>query len=287
MKSQTLALLLAPLFASACALTGHATRPSMLGKSARASDLLALIDTPGPIELETINSSDWSVDRGGLINLGNPRARAAGLKDGPEPIQIYFHVLRHPKQGLFIIDTGVERALRDAPRKAAIRGPVASYMKMERLRVQMPLGDWLAKQSVPLAGVFLTHLHLDHVSGVPDVPPGTPIYAGRRHLPPAWGWIHDVEPGGFTDDTAANVESLARLRRLVREHPSIEKRENFRIPIYGWVMRRWNLPVSRSDPAPQLGQMPRPLHDKATTMLWLQSRQCARIAPLHKMPQSK
>src|SRR5207237_10380367 len=30
--------------------------------------------------------------------------------------------------------------------------------------------------------VTLTHLHLDHVSGLPDVPHGTPIYAGPREL---------------------------------------------------------------------------------------------------------
>src|SRR6266508_4880045 len=44
----------------------------------------------------------------------------------------------------------------------------------------MPLGDWLAKEKTPLKGVLLTHLHLDHVSGLPDVPKGTPIYAGAN-----------------------------------------------------------------------------------------------------------
>jgi glyoxylase-like metal-dependent hydrolase (beta-lactamase superfamily II) len=161
-----------------CALTSHATRPSTLGKPARASSLLAVIDAPGPIEVETINSSDWEVDRGGLINLSDPRAKAAGLRGGPEPIQIYFHALKHPTRGLFIVDTGVERALRDEPKRAAIRGAVASYMKLERLRVKVPLGEWLGRQSTPLAGVLLTHLHIDHVTGMADVPHGTPIYAG-------------------------------------------------------------------------------------------------------------
>jgi N-acyl homoserine lactone hydrolase len=35
---------------------------------------------------------------------------------------------------------------------------------------------------VPLSGVFLTHLHLDHVLGLPDVPHGTPIYVGRGEM---------------------------------------------------------------------------------------------------------
>ena len=81
------ALVGAPLLFGGCALTSHATQPSTLGTRSRASALLAVVDAPGPIELETINASDWAVDRGGLINLDDPRARAAGLKDGPEPIQ--------------------------------------------------------------------------------------------------------------------------------------------------------------------------------------------------------
>lgn len=298
------ALSVAALALAGCALTSHETQRSPLGTPARSSAMLAVIDAPGPIELETVNSADWVVDRGGLINLDNPRAKAAGLKDGDEPIQVYFHALRHPKFGLFIVDTGIERALRDAPDKAAIRGLAASFMKLDKLQVHEPLGPWLAKQRVPLKGVLLTHLHLDHVSGMPDVPPGTPIHAGpgeageraARNLVlqanmdrefakqgplrewtfaadpdgrfeglldvfgdgslwaiwtpghtkgstaylarttagavlmtgdtchTAWGWKNEVEPGGFTEDHAANLDSLQRLRRLVAEHPAISVR---------------------------------------------------------------
>jgi glyoxylase-like metal-dependent hydrolase (beta-lactamase superfamily II) len=137
-----------------------------------------VIDEPGPITLETVNASDWAVDRAGLINLDHPKAKAAGLKDGDEPIQIYFHALRHPAQGLFIVDTGVEKALRDDPEHSALGGLVRKFMHMERLRVRAPLGEWLAQQREPLQGVLLTHLHLDHVSGMPDVPSSVPIYSG-------------------------------------------------------------------------------------------------------------
>src|SRR4051812_15918899 len=102
-----------------CVVTSHASRPSDLGTSRRMADLLAVIDTPGPIEVESVNSADWQVPRSGMINLDHPKAKAAQLKDGDEPIQVYFHVLRHPEKGTYIVDTGIERALRDAPDKAA------------------------------------------------------------------------------------------------------------------------------------------------------------------------
>jgi glyoxylase-like metal-dependent hydrolase (beta-lactamase superfamily II) len=286
--------------ASGCALTGHAHRAAQLGQSRRSADLLAVIDQPGPVTVETINSADWAVDRSGLIDLKD--ARASQLGDGPEPIQVFFHVIRHPQRGTFIVDTGIERALRDDRPHAAIRGFIARYMHLERLDVHVALGDWLRDHRVD--GVMLTHLHLDHVSGMPDVPHGTPIYAGPRetdsrtfanlfvrssidralagqdslaewqfapdadgrfagvldvfgdgsvwaiwapgHTPGStaylvrtpdgpvlltgdvchtrWGWEHDVAPGSFTADHAANADSLARLRRLVAEHPAIEVR---------------------------------------------------------------
>lgn len=171
-------LTLVSVLATGCAVTSHAVQRSSLGAPRPASELLAVIDQPGPVELETIASCDWAVDRGGLINLEHPTAKAAGLTDGDEPIQIFFHAIRHPEKGLFIVDTGVETALRDAPGRAAIRGLVASAMHMEKMTVHQPLGEWLAKQPQPLAGVFITHLHLDHISGMADVPQGTPVFTG-------------------------------------------------------------------------------------------------------------
>jgi N-acyl homoserine lactone hydrolase len=288
----------------ACAFSSHPTKPSALGTSRSSSELLAVVDQPGPIELQTIAAADWAVDRGGLLNLQHPRAKAAGLTDGDEPIQLFFHVVRHPTQGMYIIDSGVERALRDDPDHAAVRGLAARFMHREKLKIHVPLGEWLARQNEPLRGVLLTHLHLDHVMGMPDVPKGTPIFTGPgetsaraflnvvvrpnidrefegqapiqewQYQPDAtgrfagvldvfgdgslwalsvpghthgstaylartpkgavlmtgdtchtaWGWENDVEPGSFTADHPGNAESLARLRTLVREHPTIDVR---------------------------------------------------------------
>lgn len=300
----TLVSLAASLALSGCTASSHATQPSALGHASRSSELLAHLEQPGPLEVETVHSTSWEVTRAGLINLEHPKAREAGLADGDEPIFVDFHVLRHPRFGTFLIDTGVERALRDAPEKAAIRGLVASEMKVEKMRFEKPLGDWLAEQPEPPAGVFFTHLHLDHVSGAPDLPKSTPLYAGPGETSPRaflhlftrgtvdralegllpvsewgflpdpdgrfagvvdvfgdgslyalwtpghtpgstaylartpqgpvlftgdtshtdWGWEHDVEPGEFTGDHEANARSLAALRALVREYPSISVR---------------------------------------------------------------
>ena len=305
MKHRTVAVVLAAaLVLSGCAASTHATQPSSLGAARRSADMLAVVDQPGPVEVETIVSTEWAVARSGLINLDAPKAKAAKLTDGDEPIEVFFHVVRHPRFGTFLIDTGVERALRDAPDKAAMRGFMAGQMHVEKMGFQKPLGDWLAAQREPVRGVFFTHLHIDHVAGAPDLPKTTPLYSGPGEasgsaflylftqgtvdraldgLPPVsewrfqpdpdgrfagvvdvfgdgsfwalwtpghtagstaylartargpvlftgdtshtrWGWENDVEPGSFTSDHAANIDSLARLRRLVAEHPAIDVR---------------------------------------------------------------
>lgn len=288
----------------ACSVSTHPTEASALG-TARSSDaLVAVLDQPGPVELLTVNSADWVVPRSGVLDLDAPAAKASGLEDGDEDIQIYFHALRHPQHGLFIVDTGVERALRDAPDRAAVRGLVTKFVRFDALKFHAPLGDWLAQQATPLQGVFLTHLHIDHIMGIPDVPAKTPLYTGpgeaaatalqnmfvQSHTDRAlagkgalrewqfeadaqdrlagvvdifgdgsvwalwtpghtvgstaylvrtpagsvlltgdtshtrWGWDHGVAPGSFTMDAEGNVDSLARLKKLVSGHKGIEVR---------------------------------------------------------------
>jgi N-acyl homoserine lactone hydrolase len=170
--------LTAALPLAGCAASTHATQPSSLGAPRSSADLLAVIDQPGPIEVESVVSTTWAVPRSGLVNLDAKAAKDAGVRDGDEPIQVYFHVVRHPGRGTFLVDTGVQRALRDAPEKSGVSGLLRSQMHVEKMGFEKPLGDWIGTQREPVRGVFFTHLHLDHVSGAPDLARGTPLYAG-------------------------------------------------------------------------------------------------------------
>jgi glyoxylase-like metal-dependent hydrolase (beta-lactamase superfamily II) len=170
--------LTAVLALAACRTTSHPTQPSTLGVVRSSADLLAVIDQPGPIELTTVASADWAVDRSGLIDLSDPKAKEAKLEDGAEPIQVFFHVLAHPTKGTWWVDSGMEHAWRKEPERAAIRGLAAKFMNVDKLKVNEAPSEWLAAHPEGVKGVFFTHLHLDHVSGVPDLPAGTELYSG-------------------------------------------------------------------------------------------------------------
>lgn len=159
----------------ACAVTSHPTETPGHGQATSLAVVESTLATPGPVRVETLTSADWQVDRSGLINLDHERARH--LHEGPEAIQIYFHVLDHPQRGLFMVDTGVARAILN-PDDSPLSWPVTAAMNMEALEVHTTTADWLQAQEQPLRAVFVTHLHLDHIMGLPDIPHDVPLYTG-------------------------------------------------------------------------------------------------------------
>src|SRR5688500_6568671 len=79
-----------------CRATSHPVVPAKLAGVARSgAELERSLLEPGPLSVETVVSADWVVVRSGLVDLDHPEAKAAGLRDGDEPIQIVFHALRH------------------------------------------------------------------------------------------------------------------------------------------------------------------------------------------------
>ncbi|HEX2657488.1 MAG TPA: MBL fold metallo-hydrolase, partial [Polyangia bacterium] len=132
----TLALVATLTGLSGCLATTHDVRGgTSLGRPSSAATLEATMDQPGPVSLEVVKGADWAVPRSGLINLDHPAAKAAGLKDGDEPIKIFTYVLRHPTKGTFLVDTGVAEIVARDPKAAGIGMLVRSYLKPDTLKV--------------------------------------------------------------------------------------------------------------------------------------------------------
>jgi glyoxylase-like metal-dependent hydrolase (beta-lactamase superfamily II) len=161
-----------------CASTGHPTTPAALGVARTGASIEAVVDEPGPVTVQTVVAADWEVPRSGLINLDHPAAKAAGLVDGSEPIRLFVHVVRHPTRGAFLVDTGVEHAFIADPDHALVHGLFASMAHVEKLKVHTDTAAIVASLGEPVQGVFLTHLHMDHVLGMRDVPASAPVYVG-------------------------------------------------------------------------------------------------------------
>lgn len=163
----------------ACSLSDHPVGHSNLGKPSSLADMEKLIDLPGPIDVETVNSADWTVPLAGLLNLKNSAAQAAHLIDHPEPIHVFAHVLNHQTLGTYLVDTGVSQQLIDDLAGHGVSWPIRVFMPLSTMHVENGTAQILARIPGGVQGVFFTHLHVDHISGMPDVPGSVPLYVGR------------------------------------------------------------------------------------------------------------
>lgn len=153
------------LLLAACSTTTHKTERATLGKETTLAAIDTTLDAPGPLSVETIAAADWVVPLKGLLNL-----ERAGLADRDEPINVFVHVVKHPTLGTFLVDSGIEQGQRNVP--WMIRKLMPPMITREDTQS-------IVKRVGPINGVFLTHVHLDHVLGLTDLPAGTPVYTGR------------------------------------------------------------------------------------------------------------
>lgn len=161
-----------------CSLTNHPVAQPVMGKPSSSVEMERLINQPGPIQFETIDSAHWSVTLAGLLNLGNPAAIQAGLKDRDEPIQIYAHLLKHPQRGNFLVDSGVSKKLVDDPAKEGLNWLIQKVMHIDKLEIKKSTAEIVQGMNGKLSGIFFTHLHIDHISGMPDIANDVPLYIG-------------------------------------------------------------------------------------------------------------
>ncbi|OIR09801.1 N-acyl homoserine lactonase AttM [mine drainage metagenome] len=166
------------LLLQGCALTSHPIGKPAIGKPSSSAEMERLIDQPGPIQLETFDSADWSLPLSGPLNLKRPEAVQAGLTDRDEPIQIYVHLLKHPQRGNFLVDTGVSKKVMDDPGKEGINWLIQKVGYFDKLKLNKGTAEILQSMDGKLSGVFFTHLHFDHITGLPDIPNDVPLYIG-------------------------------------------------------------------------------------------------------------
>jgi len=159
--------------------TTHPTQPAQLGTPSGSAAMEALIGQPGSVQVNTVGV-DWQANLSGVLNLKDPKAKAAGLTNRKEPIKIYAHVLRHPSKGFFLVDTGVSERFAHDAKDVGVGLMLRKYAGIQDMHTDPSTAQIIDAEGTPLAGVIMTHLHLDHVSGLPDIPQDTPIYVGAH-----------------------------------------------------------------------------------------------------------
>lgn len=193
---------------SACTLTSKPIESKKLGEALRADEIPKAFSQPGPIRFQKVLSSDWTIYRSGLLNLNDPKA--ADLKDGDEEIQIYFYVLDHPTYGRFLVDSGISHRMKADLDKSPFGGLVGRILNVPSMKMHRSTREWWERFPGPIAGLFFTHMHFDHMMGIVDLPEDMPLYAGPREA--SRRSFRNFFTLGMTDDLLKGERRITELQ---------------------------------------------------------------------------
>jgi N-acyl homoserine lactone hydrolase len=180
------------------------TNVATLGVTASNTELAESINRPGKLVFQKHLAANWSVPLSGLINLDHPRSQAAGLEDREEAIQIYVYSIVHPTFGTYLIDSGVASSFADDDAQNPVSWLVESAMNMAVLEV-IESTEQLGQRLGEIKGVFLTHIHLDHIMGLPDIKKAA-VYGGPGDA--GLSAAKNMFTQGSTDRLLKNVSTL-------------------------------------------------------------------------------
>jgi glyoxylase-like metal-dependent hydrolase (beta-lactamase superfamily II) len=126
-----------------------------------------VLGNPASIELHTFETGKTTVSLSGMMNLKHPKAETR--QNEKIKVPVFAHLIRHERRGDFLIDCGLDTSYQRHP-----------YGTMKGLLVKVVLGEScqeagqdiatrLREKGIEIKGVFLTHLHFDHVAGTLDL----------------------------------------------------------------------------------------------------------------------
>ncbi|PJZ46160.1 MBL fold metallo-hydrolase [Leptospira brenneri] len=186
-----------------CQVTSHQVK---LYPVKEASELGISLKPKNLVEIQVVKVADWEASLSGLLDLDDPKAKLAGLKDRMEPISIYFYLIKHPNFGTFLIDSGIGESFTKSPDGFLVNSVLASQMHLDQLKIYETTKSYLSKNKINLKGVFFTHLHFDHVLGAHEIDRSVPFYVG---------------PGEVTSKQFINLFVQGSTDRLLGENPNL------------------------------------------------------------------
>lgn len=171
-------LVLAWLGTAACTSAHRPETVAFEGPTVAASpDWEATLANPVALEVHPLLTGWIRVDRSLLLHIEDPAIEDAEDRKMWVPVMAY--LVRHPEEGDLLIDSGMDSSF--AERRGGNFGRLARVVEVFRQdegRDTVSLLRELGVEPEDLRMVLLSHLHLDHTSGLPEIPKSVPLVAG-------------------------------------------------------------------------------------------------------------
>jgi len=155
----------------------------------------------GLITVEAIHSGDLKVPLSNALNLKHEAC--SGIEDREITVPIFAYLIHHETFGYFLIDTGCASSYENNI-YGPMKGPIFPFVMPEtQLEKGQAIDALISGISSQIRGVFFTHLHFDHTSGLPALPDNLILVAGKgEHSLSIKGLL---EPHHFKKNSTVNM----------------------------------------------------------------------------------
>ncbi|EKQ53387.1 MULTISPECIES: MBL fold metallo-hydrolase [unclassified Clostridium] len=148
------------------------------------------------ITVKLIYSGDLKTHLSTAINLKHPSC--SGLKDKEISVPIFAYLISHEKFGYFLIDSGCGSSYINNPYGKMKVSLISKFIPKTILKPEDAIDKQIENYRNEIKGVFFTHLHLDHTSGLSALPDNLLYFSGKGEKPLLIKWL--LEPNDFKNN---------------------------------------------------------------------------------------
>jgi N-acyl homoserine lactone hydrolase len=164
-----------------------------------------VFQNPRSVTIESFKTGTVNISRRGTINTEHPQA--GYIEDEILNVPIMVHLIHHDELGDYLLDAGLDKLYADDP-YGGTKGEFADEFFQEK---NENIWFQLDCRKIKLEGVFLSHLHSDHIAGIRELPKNIPYYVGM-------GEIEQYQPeicGDFLKDVQTLYEiDFSKLEKM-------------------------------------------------------------------------
>lgn len=152
-------------------------------KKSELKDIDEVFENPRPVSLKSFITGYVMINKREAINPEHPDA--GDIKDELFKVPVLSHWIHHEKFGDYLVDTGLDKSYSQDP-SGKMKGLLAGIFKKFKINTEEYLQEknqnisfHIHKNSIELKGIFLSHLHSDHIAGARELPKDIPYVVGK------------------------------------------------------------------------------------------------------------